>query len=171
MLFRACVLLSRLFLFSRRSHNRESVSRFCFVIRPWDCDTNGHVNNARYLSFLDWSRFQFFVNQGWWFFWGKRYYPILQSLEISYIRPLLPFSQVTISTRLLFWDDKYLYFDHQFFVKDQLHTHARCRAAVFGGRQQRQALLTLLGKPTSSEKSLTLWNSYLVEKKAEMSVG
>lgn len=167
MLLRAGFLVGELLLSPQRAATRNDISVMPIRIRLWDCDTNGHVNNARYLSLLDWARFKLFVEQDLWSLMGKRYYPIVQSLEVSYIKSVLPHDLCVIQSQILSWDDKYLYIDHQFYVKEQLCTHARCRVAVFEGRQQRQALLRLLATPPKRPESLDLWTSYLNKKKSE----
>lgn len=169
MLLRAAFLISRLLLKPEFAKTPQDISTMSFGISYRDCDCNGHVNNARYLNFLDWARFKIFFEQGLWSFWGQRFYPIVQNTEITYIRPIFPSEICVIKTQLLWWDDKYAYFDHRFYVGSELRTHARCRAVVFKGRQQRQALLTLLAQPPEPIQSLELWVNYLNIKKNESS--
>lgn len=167
MLLRAAFLLGRLIIAPLWAQSRQESSSFSLRIYYWDCDCNGHVNNARYLNFLDWARFKFFYEQRLWSFFGKKFFPIVQNTEITYVRPIYPLERCHITTKLLWWDDKYLYFDHLFFVGDELRTHARCRAVVFKGRQERQALLTLLSQAPQPPDSLAQWAHYLGLKKKE----
>lgn len=167
MLLRAAFLIGRLLLKPEFAKTPQDISTISLGINFKDCDCNGHVNNARYLTFLDWARFQLFFEQRLWSFSKERYYPIVQNTEITYIRPIFPSELCSIKTRLLWWDDKYIYIEHHFYVGAELRTHARCRAVVFKGRQQRQALLTLLAQPPKQIQSLELWVNYLNMKKKE----
>jgi acyl-CoA thioesterase FadM len=168
MLLRAAFLIGSLIIEKKFATTRICPSTFDLVIKPWDCDCNGHVNNAQYLNFLDWARFRFFFEQKLWSFSFQRYFPILQNTEITYIRPIYPGERCRIITVLLYWDDKYLYFDHRFYVGAELRTQARCRAVVFNSRQERQPLLRLLNDQSPPMlESLQLWINYLSKKKTE----
>jgi len=82
---------------------------------PQDIDFNLHMNNARYLSFMDYGRVHLSavtgiltptLNEGW--------APLVGSLSITYRRSLGLFAAFTLSTRTLCWDEKWFYMEQIF---------------------------------------------------------
>ena len=60
---------------------------------------------------------------------------VVANTEIAYIRELRPYQQFQLHTRILGWDDKYVYYDQRFESLRKLHTHALLRVAnVYGGK-------------------------------------
>lgn len=80
-----------------------------------DIDFNLHLNNARYLSFMDYGRVHLSaatgiltpaLNEGW--------IPLVGSLSITYRRSLGLFVPFTLATRTLCWDEKWFYMEQVF---------------------------------------------------------
>ena len=80
-----------------------------------DIDFNLHLNNARYLSFMDYGRVHLMaaigilspaLREGW--------VPLVGSLSITYRRSLGLFAPFTLATRTLCWDDKWFYMEQVF---------------------------------------------------------
>lgn len=93
-------------------------SRVTFRVLPNDCDINLHMNNGRYLSFMDLGRLHLTAQTGLWpHIRRNRWMPVLAAAEISYLRSLKPFERFDVVTRLLTWDDKYAYME-QIFERD-----------------------------------------------------
>jgi acyl-CoA thioesterase FadM len=100
-----------------------------FHVLPTDCDLNFHMNNGRYLTFMDLGRLHLLAQskavlpmlRG-------RWQPILAAAEISYVRALRPFQSFTLVTRLLTWDDKYFYLEQRF-----MHGATLCAVALVKG--------------------------------------
>jgi acyl-CoA thioesterase FadM len=106
------VLLSLPFL---RRQGIVDASRLRFRAWPNDLDLNLHMNNGRYLTFMDLGRVHLLaqmgllgtvVRNGW--------QPVLTAAEINFIRAIGPFQLFTLISRLLTWDEKYFYVEHQF---------------------------------------------------------
>lgn len=88
---------------------------------PQDIDFNLHLNNARFLSFMDYGRVHLMaatgiltpaLKAGW--------TPLVGSLSITYRRSLGLFVSFTLTTRTLCWDDKWFYMEQVFRSKEGL---------------------------------------------------
>lgn len=103
--------------------------RMTFRVWPNDCDINLHLNNGRYLTFMDLGRMHLLAQIG---LLGvmlrRRWAPVLSAAEISFIRPLPPFRKFELVSRLLTWDDKYFYMEQRFLVGERL-----CAVALVKG--------------------------------------
>ena len=109
-------------------HGRRGLldeSRATFRVLPNDCDLNFHMNNGRYLSFMDLGRVHLMaqtgllpviVKQGW--------MPVLTAAEINFIRSIMPLQTFDLVTRLVSWDDKYFYIEQKFEARGVLCAHA-----------------------------------------------
>jgi acyl-CoA thioesterase FadM len=82
---------------------------------PQDIDFNLHLNNARYLSFMDYGRIHLMAATGILAPALKEHWtPLVGSVSITYRRSLGLWAQFTLSTRLMCWDEKWLYMEHVF---------------------------------------------------------
>lgn len=89
-------------------------SRLSFRVWPTDLDPNIHMNNARYLALMDLGRVDLMARSGLLrMALKRRWQPVLGGSAIRYRRPLRPFQRFTLATRLLSWDDKWLYIEHR----------------------------------------------------------
>src|SRR6185503_8093152 len=127
---RAVNLYLRLFLllFKLIGLPRKGVldeSRVTFRVLPTDCDVNFHLNNGRYLAFMDLGRLHLTAQIGLLsVVVSKRWRPMLAAAEIVFIRQLAPFQKFDLVTRIVTWDDKYAYMEHRFEAGGVLCTHA-----------------------------------------------
>jgi len=96
-------------------------SRLKLRALPLDCDLNFHLNNARYLSFMDLGRLHL-IGQGNLFrqMLKRRWSPILLAAEISFIKAIKPWQSFELSTRVLTWDENYLYLEQRFEAEGKL---------------------------------------------------
>lgn len=133
--------------FVRRKGLLEA-GRVAFRVWPNDCDLNLHLNNGRYLTFMDLGRFHLIAQIG---FLGKlfrqRWAPVLSAAEISFIRPLGPLQKFGLVTRMVSWDEKYFYIEQRFEVGGRLHAIGMVRGLFLHGREhvESRALLAMLG--------------------------
>jgi acyl-CoA thioesterase FadM len=82
---------------------------------PQDIDFNLHLNNARYLSFMDYGRIHLMAATGILTpALQERWTPLVGSVSITYRRSLALWARFTLSTRLMCWDEKWLYMEHVF---------------------------------------------------------
>ena len=88
-------------------------SRVAFRVWPNDCDLNLHMNNGRYLTFMDLGRTHLMGQAGMLKeMLRRRWLPVLAAAEITFIRSLAPFERFELVTRLVTWDEKYVYLEH-----------------------------------------------------------
>ncbi len=87
--------------------------RVSMRVWPNDLDLNMHANSGRYISFIDVGRvnllvgmriFRKVLRMGW--------RPLVGGSMTTYRRPLLPFERFTVRSRIVAWDEKWLYFEH-----------------------------------------------------------
>ncbi len=121
----------RIFLMSRFSPRAGifDESRVSFRVWPLDCDINGHMNNGRYLTLMDLGRTYFMAQLGMlWKLPKKGWFPVVGAVEIRYLRSLDPLQKFDLVSRVLTWDDKWIYVEQRFEVKNQIIAVARLRA-------------------------------------------
>lgn len=123
-------------------------SRITFRVWPTDCDLNLHMNNGRYLTFMDLGRLHLIAQNG----MGRlllknRWAPVLSAAEINFIRPLDPFQKFELVTRLLTWDEKYFYIEQRFERGEITHAIATVRGLFLksGRRVPSAEILRALG--------------------------
>jgi acyl-CoA thioesterase FadM len=101
-----------------------------FRVLPSDCDFNLHLTNGRYFSLLDVARIEQLARLK---LLGKllrrRWLPVLNATEITFIRPLAPLRKFDITTRIVTWDAKYFYLEQHFETPGTLHAVSLARAA------------------------------------------
>ncbi len=166
------LLLSLAFV---RRRGLFETSRFAFRVWPNDCDLNLHMNNGRYLTFMDLGRTHLMAQLGLLrVIVRKRWQPVLAAAEISFLRGLAPFENFTLATRLLTWDEKYIYIEHRF-ERGQVLCAVALVKAVFLERQRRLApaeIVAALGIDTPAPPVpavIVRWNELTALKKEHTS--
>lgn len=170
------LIFRMLFLLLRRNKLEKitplDISHSYVKVWPLDCDFNLHLTNSRYPALLDLARTQYLMKiRALSMFLGGGWKSVLSSQSISFIKEIKPFSQVEITTQVLYWDRKYCYIEHKFLVADKLHAKALARVAFIKGRRVRsyEKLLSelnedcLIQSPPVTEQ-VTAWLSLLESK-------
>lgn len=168
-------LLKLLFLlpFVRRRALLDS-GHITFRVWPTDCDINLHLNNGRYLTFMDLGRTHLLAQVG---LLGKllqhRWTPVLTAAEINYLRPIQPFQKFDLSTRLLTWDDKYFYMEQRFVAGGQLRAVALVKGLFLhrGKPVKNRAILAALDLDSAAPdmpEVVRHWNGLAVLKKQHL---
>ncbi|MET4805884.1 thioesterase family protein [Limibacillus sp. MBR-115] len=103
-------------------------------LRVWlnDLDFNRHMNNGRYLTVMDLGRLDMMARMGTLGgFRKRRWMPVVAAQTISFKRSLTPLERYELTTRLLCWDERFLYLE-QVFAKANGKVAARAlvRAAI-----------------------------------------
>jgi acyl-CoA thioesterase FadM len=138
-------------------------SRVAFRVLPNDCDINFHMNNGRYLSFMDLGRVHLAAQFGLLrVILRKRWGAALGAAEINFIRPLAPFQKFDLVTRLVTWDEKYAYVEQRFESGGALCAHAYVKGLFLhrGGRVSSPAVAAELGytgAPPPMPEELRIW--------------
>ena len=111
LLLRFLYVISRSRFRSRIGPLDESVVRF--TVLPQDCDLNFHLNGGRFVSFMDVARVELIGRTrllGMLLRRGLR--PIMGGCVVRYRRSILPFERFDIRTRVVGWDEKWIYVEH-----------------------------------------------------------
>jgi acyl-CoA thioesterase FadM len=116
-------------------------NRLTFRVWPNDCDLNLHLNNGRYLTFMDLGRLHLIA---------RRWMPVLSAAEMNFIRPLRPLQKFDLVTRLLSWDEKYFYIEQRFEAGGKLHAIGMVKGLFLHGRAhvESRAVTAMLGLDT-----------------------
>ena len=164
-------LLWRLRSVQRRGLFAES--RVAFCVWPNDCDLNLHMNNGRYLTFMDLGRVHLTVQSGLLReVLRRRWMPVLAAAEITFIRSLKPFARFELVTRLLTWDEKYIYLEQVFEHEGEVCAHAYVRGVFLKGgtRVPNTEVLQAIGyaeAPPPMTEALQHWAALTASKRAE----
>ena len=90
-------------------------------VLPNDIDINLHLNNARYLSQMDYARTHLLARTG---LLGhiihSRWQPLVGAVWVTYRRSLPLFARFEITSRLVCWDDRWFYIEQTFTGKSGL---------------------------------------------------
>jgi acyl-CoA thioesterase FadM len=109
--------LLHLLLFSRTRSRAGVLDEVVTPFRVWptDLDVNRHMTNGKYLSILDLGRVDLMLRSE---LFGvlrrEGIYPVVASQTIRYRRSLPPFARFGVRTRVLGWDDRFIYLQQSF---------------------------------------------------------
>ncbi|NQY74505.1 MAG: acyl-CoA thioesterase [Candidatus Margulisbacteria bacterium] len=111
-----CVFIKSIFLkpYKRvEDISKESIS-LKFRVGFFEADV-GHLNNARYMTFMESCRLHIMIRTGH-FFYARRHkwFPVIGAQCIRYVRPIKRFQIFEVKSRLIYWDRTSLYFEHIF---------------------------------------------------------
>ncbi|MDH5231227.1 MAG: thioesterase family protein [Gammaproteobacteria bacterium] len=146
-------------------------SRKKYRVWPLDCDFNLHLTNSRYFSLCDVSRFYYMGQVGALFkLLTRKWLPVAQAQEISYFRPINPFQQFEVLTRFTYWDDKYWYTEHRFFVGEKLCALVQVRGVFVHKRKvlSFNEVLAVVGQEAvvpKKPKTVEHWQKLIESKK------
>jgi YbgC/YbaW family acyl-CoA thioester hydrolase len=102
-----------------------------YRVQLWDIDANIHMNNVKYLKYLERGRVEHMIATPWMNeMFNKGLKALIANTEISYVKELKPFQRFKVETRISSWDDKYVYFEQLFTYKRTVFTAAVIRMAV-----------------------------------------
>lgn len=106
-----------------------------FRVSLGDLDSNWHMNNARYLNYLEAGRFSLQCRTGFLALARKRrwFSPVVQ-LRIAYYRPLKLFQKFSVSTQIIKVEERWLYLLHEIFSSEKLICRALVRSTIRSGR-------------------------------------
>jgi acyl-CoA thioesterase FadM len=123
--------------------------RLRFRCLPSDLDVNLHLTNSRYFSFMDIVRIAMMIRNG---AWGRirahKLSPVLGSSAIRYRRAVAPFQAFHVTSKVLGWDDQWLFLEHRVLIgDDDVAAVAIVKAAFLGpaGRVSTAKLLEVIG--------------------------
>ena len=101
------------------SHKTDDIVSQTYRVLPHDMGWRNHLPNFRFLSFMELGRFHFWrgvrsdLEQS----SGMR---LIAAQDMIYIRPVSFLARLDMDTALIGWDQKYVYFRHDFYVGKKL---------------------------------------------------
>jgi acyl-CoA thioesterase FadM len=117
--------------FKRGTTRMDETHAVRFRVWPNDLDTNLHMNNGRYLTLMDLGRVDLMIRTG--FFktiLREKWMPVIAGVSMVYRRSLAPFERFTLQTRLVGWDDRWVYMEQTFLnAKGELAARGQVKAA------------------------------------------
>lgn len=127
--FRLLIIMFKI-LFSPKRHPLD-IFISNFRVLPSDCDLNFHITSSRYPAFIEAASIHQMGQMG---IFGKMLkrgcFPINANYDVTYIRPIKPFEKFRIVSRIVTWDNKYLYMEHRFEVDGELRAFGMARAVI-----------------------------------------
>ncbi len=138
-------------------------SRVAFRVMPNDCDINFHMNNGRYLSFMDLGRVHLMKQSRLLTaILRERWMPVLAAAEITFVLSLAPLQRFELATRLVSWDEKYFYLEQRFEAGGRLCAHAFVKGVFLkaGRVVPYQEIVAAIGHreaPPAMPDELRLW--------------
>lgn len=105
-------------------------STLTFHVWPLDLDINLHLTNSRYLALMDLGRTDLILRSGMWTLMKReRLAVVLGGAAMRFRRSLAPFARFTLSSRLLGWDERWVYVEQVFTGPQGVACSAVLRAA------------------------------------------
>ena len=94
-----------------------SPQRLRFRVFPNDLDFNMHMTNSRYLAVMDLGRVDFILRTRLFQEMKKQNaIPVLSTAKMRYRIQLAPFQKYDLETRMVCWDEKWIYIEHRFVI-------------------------------------------------------
>lgn len=81
---------------------------------PHVCDQNGHINNAQFLTFMDWGRIEWLVRTGLWSTLGKDRVALVAGLGMTYLKEIRMFAAFDLRTQVVGSDARWMYVSQEF---------------------------------------------------------
>lgn len=148
-------------------------SQLSFRVIPFDCDINIHLTNSRYFSFMDLGRFYHIAHMKNLLatVFKQRWQPVISDVEVKFIKSVKPFAKITLRTRLLTWDERYIYLEQRFFDSKNLYAIALVKGTFLQGNQRVsiEKILSVVGQknltPPPMPSAIKHWHSLIEAKK------
>ena len=90
-------------------------SELTMRVWPNDLDLNLHMNNGRYFTVMDLGRIDLMIRTGvarW--MWRQKWTPVVGSETMRFRRALKPFQRYRLTTRVLCWDERWVFLEQRF---------------------------------------------------------
>lgn len=136
-----------------------------YRVLPHDMGFRDHLPNYRYLSFIELNITRWLMSCC----HQKGIKPInwvIAMQEMIYLKEIKFLDKMTIHSVLIGWDHKYVYFEHRFFVKNQLMSVGMTKFVLMDkkGKQQEPEVLDMVGERLT--EVVTTWNKHQVAVKS-----
>ena len=116
-------------IFTKPKHNFLDTVSKSYRVLPQHIDFNMHINNAKYLNFLERGRWDHSLQTGSFNQLIRNGYNfIVAGIDIGYIRELNLFQAFDVETNYVGWDEKYFYLEQRCTVNGKIHSYALVKA-------------------------------------------
>lgn len=123
-------------LTSTRLTDPHAPTTLTFRAWPHDIDLNMHLNNARYLSWMDLGRIYMMGRAGVLTAGYRRgWMPVVGHIEIKYLKPIPTFAKVTLETRIEDIDEKYFHIKQTFTRRDRTVAVAKVKGVLVSRKE------------------------------------
>jgi len=158
------VLIVWISAFIRKPLGILQESRIAGMVLPNDLDIYFHMNNGRYLTFMDLGRFDLILRtgirkpakqNGW--------NPIVAATWIRYRKPLFCFQRFDLKTKVVGWSDRWFVMEQKITCSGKLHTQAYIKGVFVGpkGVVRTQDVLHCLGHDAPSPELPTFIKNWV----------
>lgn len=137
---------------------------------PHDIDFNLHLNNARYLSIMDYGRIHLLARTRMLeHILRARWTPMVGAVWMTYRRSLGLFSCFTLTSRMVCWDDRWFYMEQTFTGSEGLAAAGWVKGILLGpqGNLDPQTVLQAIAPGIVSPpmpETIATWNDLTREK-------
>jgi len=123
------------------------ISNLSFRVWPLEADKK-YMNNASFWTIAEMGQMDFLFRTGL-FKFCRRYHwsPLVGSQKMVYMKPLKRFECFQLKSRIIYFNDKWLYFEQSFLRKEQLIANSLIKVLFKSkeGNVSVQKILTVLG--------------------------
>lgn len=107
---------------------------------PNDLDLNFHVNNGRYLTYMDLGRTDLLIRSGMMrFILKKKMMGVASSVNISFFKSLSVMEKLRLETQLLAWDEEWFYLEQKIYNQRESIVASAVIKAAFKDKRGRVA--------------------------------
>jgi thioesterase-3 len=113
---------------------------FGVTVRSTDVDMIGHVNNAKYLEYMEWARFDWIANTGFTLeeLQRRQILPVVVNININYRKELKMLERIKIVSTLVRWGEKSFVVRHELFnQKGELSSDADVTMVMIDAKARR----------------------------------
>lgn len=131
-------LIRIIFLIFWRGRVSDPFAPTTLTFRAWlhDIDLNFHLNNARYLSWMDLGRIQMMGRAGVLMAGYRRgWLPVVGHIEIKYLKPVPTFGKVILETKIDRTDEKYFHITQTFTHKERTVAIAKVKGVLVSKKE------------------------------------
>lgn len=144
----------------RRALSVWETSRTPMRVAPTDLDLLRHVNNGKYLTMLDVGRMDLLTRSGLWAQVVQRgWYPVVAGQSITYRRSLTLGQAFDLYTRILGYQDRWVYVEQTFVRGNDVYARAIVRSRFLkksGGSVDNDELRALTGE-VPDDREIASW--------------
>jgi len=110
--------------FRRKNLSISSESILRLTCMPWDCVLR-YMGNDRFFAFMDLGRVDLLCRLGWLkVVLRQKWHPFVVTSFIQYRYPVRIFQTVTVHTRIVFWDSRFFWMEHELRQGGKVHASA-----------------------------------------------